>query len=326
MNYANIIKEIGRGAHGSHDLDAEQACLLFGAMLDGGVPELELGGILLALRMKTESVSELLGFAQALRERAHRLSPPVGAARPVVLPTYNGARRQPNLVPLVAFALQRIGVPVLVHGVLEGSGRVASAYIFRELGIMPSATLAQAQRSLNEGQVTFVPTAVLSPGIAHLLGMRARLGVRNSAHTIAKLMDPFDGECLRVVALTHPDYLQKIGEVLRQTPGAALMMKGTEGEPYASPRRRPRIELFRDGEREVLFEQEHMTVDDVPVTPHDLEATATAAYMRSILDGEHSMPLPVANQIACCLYGCGYADDLSQAKAIVAVQTRNFVA
>src|SRR5690606_26044048 len=99
----------------------------------------------------------------------------------------------PNLVPLVAMALARIGVPVLVHGALEGNGRVASACIFRELSIMPCATLAQAQRSLNEGQITFVPTAVLAPGLARLLALRARLGVRNSAHTIVKLMDPFDG-------------------------------------------------------------------------------------------------------------------------------------
>src|SRR5690606_4315698 len=110
---------------------------LFGAMLDGGVPDLELGALMLALRMKTESVSELLGFARALTTRVHRLLPPTDAVRPVVLPSYNGARRQPNLVPLVALALQRIGVPVLVHGLLEGNGRVASAFIFRELGIMP---------------------------------------------------------------------------------------------------------------------------------------------------------------------------------------------
>ncbi len=326
MNYAQIIREIGRGAHGAHDLDVDTARQLFGAVLDGGVPELELGGILLALRMKTESVGELFGFVQAMGERVHRLLPPAGAVRPVVLPSYNGARRQPNLVPLIAFALQRIGVPVLVHGVLEGNGRVASAYIFRELGIMPSATLVRAQRSLNEGQVTFVPAAVLAPGIAQLLGMRARLGVRNSAHTVAKLMDPFDGHCLRVVPLTHPDYLRKIAEVLAQMRGAALLMKGTEGEPYASPRRRPQIELFRNGECEVLFEQERMT-DEVPsFAPRDLEPAATAAYIRSILDGQHPMTLPVVNQIACCLYGCGYADDLNQAKAIVAVQTRNFVA
>lgn len=326
MNYTHILREIGRGAHGSHDLGVDDARQLFGAMLDGGVPELELGAIVLAMRMKTESVNELLGFAQALSERVHRLLPPTDAVKPIVLPTYNGARRQPNLTPLVALALQRIGVPVLVHGMLEGHGRVASAYIFRELGIMPCATLAQAQRTLNEGQLTFVPTAVLSPGIAHLLGLRARLGVRNSAHTLAKLMDPFDGNCLRIVALTHPDYLEKLAAVLTQTRGSALLMKGTEGEPYAAPRRRPRMALYRDHRAEVLYEQERMPDESPDFSLQDLEPAATANYVRSVLEGAAPMPRPIVNQIAACLYGCGYADDFHQAKAIAAVHMHSFVA
>jgi len=326
MNYASIIKEIGRGAHGSRDLGVDEARQLFGAMLDGGVPELELGAVLLALRMKTESVNELLGFSLALNDRVHRLQRPNDGTLPVVLPSYNGARRQPNLVPLVAMALHRIGVPVLVHGLLDGNGRVATAYILRELGIMPCATLAQAQRSLDEGRLTFVPTAVLSPGIAQLLGVRARLGVRNSAHTVVKLMDPFGGDCLRVVAVTHPDYMQKLGEVLVQTRGAALLMKGTEGEPYAAPRRRPRMELYRDGHHELLFEQERMTEDVPEFAPQDLEAAATAQYVCSALEGVVPMPLPVVNQIACCLYGSGYTDDLNLAKAIAVVQTRSMAA
>ena len=195
MNFAQYIKEIGRGSNGSHDLGSEEAQQLFGAMLDGGVPDLELGGILLAMRVKTESVPELLGFAQALAERVHRLQPPAGsgAIRPVVIASYNGARRQPNLTPLVALLLQRMGLPVLVHGTLEGQGRVASAYIFRELGILPCATLGQAQAAMNKDKLAFVPTAVLAPGLANLLSLRSRLGVRNSGHTVAKLMDPFAG-------------------------------------------------------------------------------------------------------------------------------------
>ena len=59
--YTNIIREIGRGRDGSRDLDDEQAYELMSAMLDGGVPDLELGGVLIAMRMKSESDSELRG-------------------------------------------------------------------------------------------------------------------------------------------------------------------------------------------------------------------------------------------------------------------------
>ncbi|HKY02975.1 MAG TPA: DNA-binding protein YbiB [Burkholderiales bacterium] len=326
MSWGHLIREIGRGAHGSRDLDIEQASLLFGAMLDGGVPELELGAIALAMRMKTESSAELTGFYAALSGRVHRLTAPDNGVKPVVLPSYNGARKQPNLVPLVAFALQRLGIPVLIHGLLEGNGRVASAYIFRELGLLPSATLAQAQRSINSSKIAFVPTAVLSPGLAQLLALRSRLGVRNSAHTVAKMIDPFEAGGMRLVAVTHPDYLDKQKEVLQDIGGTSLLMRGSEGEPYAAPRRRPRIELIRDGYCEVLFEQEHMVVKEGDFVQHDIEAKATAAYIRSMLDGELPMPLPIVNQIACCLYACGYAEDLNQAKAIAAVETRSFAA
>jgi len=92
-NWGTLIKEIGRGAHGARDLDEADAYRMFAAMLDGAVSELELGGIMIALRIKGESVAELRGFQRAAAERMQRLVAPAGAPRPVVLPSYNGARR-----------------------------------------------------------------------------------------------------------------------------------------------------------------------------------------------------------------------------------------
>jgi anthranilate phosphoribosyltransferase len=332
MSFAHYIKEIGRGANGSHDLGTEEAQQLFGAILDGGVPDLELGAILLSLRVKTESVPELLGFAQAASERVHHLQSPTGAGdvRPVVIASYNGARRQPNLTPLVALLLQRMGLPVLVHGTLEGQGRVASAYIFRELGILPCATLGQAQTALDTDKLAFVPTAVLAPGLANLLALRSRLGVRNSGHTVAKLIDPFSAgggaRALKLVSVTHPEVLLKLHEFFIATGDTALLMRGTEGEPYANPRRRPKIEFFRDGAGQVLFEQEHTPADQLAQLEQNTEARATAEYIRKVMAGTAPLPLPIVNLLACCLYGTGYTSDFNQAKAIVAVETRSLAA
>src|ERR1019366_690890 len=109
MNWGTLIEENGRGPNGARDLDEEDAWRMFAAMLDGAVPELELGGIMIALRIKGESVAELRGFQRAAAERMQRLVAPAGAPRPVVLPSYNGARRQPNLLPLLALLLTRAG-------------------------------------------------------------------------------------------------------------------------------------------------------------------------------------------------------------------------
>jgi anthranilate phosphoribosyltransferase len=326
MNFAQVLKEIGRGSKGSRDLGAEEAHQLFGAILDGGVPELELGGILMALRVKTESVSELLGFSQAVSERLYRLQLPAGELRPVVIGSYNGARRQPNLMPLIALLLQRMRVPVLVHGQLEGHGRVASAYVFRELGMLPCATLAQAQGTLDQDGLAFVPIAVLAPGLANLLALRSRLGVRNSGHSMAKLIDPFGGGALKLVSVTHPEVLVKTREYFLASGDTALLMRGTEGEPYANPRRRPKIEYFSDGASQVLFEQEHTPGEQLVETAPNTEARATADYIRGVMAGRASVPLPIVNQLACCLYGAGYTSDFNKAKAIVAVETRSLAA
>ena len=56
MNFAHYIRELGRGKEGARDLTFAEAQQLYGAMLDGGVPDVELGGITIALRMKGESI------------------------------------------------------------------------------------------------------------------------------------------------------------------------------------------------------------------------------------------------------------------------------
>jgi anthranilate phosphoribosyltransferase len=321
MSFAHYVKEIGGGAAGVGDLSEQDAYQVFGAMLDGGMPELELGAILLALRLKSESLPELLGFDRALNARLFRLRAPAAKAKPVILPSYSGARDYPNLLPLLALLLQRFSVPVLVHGTLNGNGRVASAYIFRELGVMPCGNLAQTQDTLDSGGVAFVPTAVLAPGLADLLSLRGRLGVRSSAHVMAKLIDPFEQGALRLVSASHPPYMEKIREFLLGTCAHALTLQSTEGEPFADPRRRPQIEYFNDGESQVLFQAETAPPKSMPAMPAGIDAETTAAWIKSALAGEVPVPLPLVNQLACCLFAAGYTNDMNQAKAIVAVET-----
>ena len=321
MGFLSYIKELGRGHEGAKDLSFEDAYRMYSAMLDGGVPELELGAILMAMRIKTESMAEILGFYQAVDERLYRLKAPLEGVRPVVIPSYNGARRQANLLPLLALLLQRFGIPVLLHGTLEANGRVATAYILRELGIMPCGTLAQAQQAVNDEHLAFVPTAVLSPGLGAQLSMRNRMGVRNSAHTLVKLIDPFEGGGLRIVSVTHSAYLDKLREFFGATEATALLMRGTEGESFANPKRRPQLEFFDQGTSSILFEAELGPLKTLPAMPQGTDARATASWIRQALAGDAALPMPLVNQLACCLYASGYTHDMNQAKAIVAVET-----
>ena len=319
MSIARFIKEIASDTDTAGELSEGDAHDLFAAMLDGGVPDLELGACLCALRMKHESASELLGFYRAASERVYLLKPPATALRPLVFATYSGAR-QPNLLPLLVLLLQRMGVPVLLHGTLEGGGRVASAYILRELGVLPGASLAQAQKSLDEELLAFVPTAVLCPGLANLLSLRSRLGVSNPAHSLVTLLDPFESGGLRVVCADQRLQLEKLETFLLATGFDALLMKSTEGEPFANPKQRPRIKFFRQGEGIVLFEEEMLSARGLLSQPSAIDAGATAGWVKQAMASQVPIPHPLVNQLACCLYASGYTDDMNQAKAIAAVE------
>lgn len=320
MSYGNYIKEIGRGPSGSRDLSQEDARQLYAAMLDGGVPDLEMGAIILGLRVKGESLIEMLGFLGAIDDRMHRLDMPHGRVRPVVLPSYNGARKEANLTPLLALLLQRFGVPVLVHGLLEGYGRVTSGLIFRELGVMPMVSVTQAQAELNEKGLAFVPLTALAPGVHNLLSLRSRLGVRNSAHSLCKLINPFRGDAVMVAPATHPDFIELMRNLMVTRGQHALLLRGTEGEPFANPKRRPRLEYIHEGLVDTLFEAEHESLRALPNLPDATDAASTARWIRRILDKQIPLPKPLGNQLACCLYASGYAEDFNQAKAIVAVE------
>ncbi|MCK6391572.1 MAG: DNA-binding protein YbiB [Azonexus sp.] len=320
MSYGNYIKEIGRGAHGSRDLSQQDAHQLYAAMLDGGVPDLEMGAIILGLRVKGESLVEMLGFMDAIDERMLRLDMPHGRVRPVVLPSYNGARKEANLTPLLALLLQRFGVPVLVHGLLEGYGRVTSGLIFRELGVMPMVSVTQAQAELEEKGLAFVPLTALAPGVHQLLSLRSRLGVRNSAHSLCKLLNPFRGEAVMVAPATHPEFIELMRNLMVTRGEHALLLRGTEGEPFANPKRRPRLEYIREGLVDTLFEAEHESLRALPNLPDATDVVSTVRWMRRVLDKQIPLPKPLGNQLACCLYASGYAEDFNQAKAIVAVE------
>jgi anthranilate phosphoribosyltransferase len=183
---AHIIKEIGRGKKGARSMSREDARELYAAILDGRVSDLELGGILLAMRIKGESVEEIAGFLDAAEASFAPLHAPAGACAPVIIPSYNGARKMANLTALLALLLAREGVPVLVHGVAHDPGRVATAEVLAALGIAPANTHAEAEALLAAGKPAFITIDALAPKLAYMLSLRRVLGVRNSTHTLVK--------------------------------------------------------------------------------------------------------------------------------------------
>ncbi|AGP43680.1 DNA-binding protein YbiB [Serratia plymuthica] len=314
MDYTKIIKEIGRGKNHARDLDRETAFQLYQKMLADEVGELALGGILIAMRIKGEAEEEMLGFYQAMQQQVMRLQAPRGRPMPVVLPSYNGARKQANLTPLLALLLTRVGLPVVVHGVLDDSTRVTSAETFRALGLPWSQDAAHAQQRLDNGETVFIPVGALSAPLDRQLGLRWRMGVRNSAHTLAKLATPFgEQDVLRIASVSHPEYVGRVASFFRQIGARGLLMHGTEGEAYANPQRCPQIHYIVDGEQQVLLERPAQ--DETPELPAAKDAETTARWTERCLAGEVAIPLAIQRQIACCLLAAGEVDSLEQGLA-----------
>ncbi len=301
---APYIKEIGRGKEGARALSREQAADLMGRLLDGQVSDLELGAFCLAMRIKGETAQEMAGFLDATHARLHRLEAPSGSTA-VVLPSYNGARKLPVLTPLLALLLAREGLPVLVHGTPTESSRVDASKVLSALGVKALTAIdtganTTSSRPLQPGQVVFAPTGVLLPGLQRLLEVRRVVGLRNSAHSLVKLMNPVVGEAVVVGSYTHPEYATSMAEVFALMPYRALLLRGTEGEPVADPRRVPQMDGFVRGQRLLLQAAQTGSLAQVPELP-SLDAQATALYTQRVLAGELPVPSPMARQLECIL-------------------------
>lgn len=301
---ARFIREIGRGVKGARSMSREDARSLYGAMLDGRVSDLELGGILLAMRIKGESVDEIAGFMDAAEASFAPLPMPAGPYAPVLIPSYNGARKLANLTPLLALLLAREGVPVLIHGVQQDPGRVTTAEILAEMGIGPVASTADMLDAFADRKPCFMPIATLAPRLAHQLSLRRILGVRNSTHTLVKILQPFEGPALRLVSYTHPEYLTMLSDYFRTAApperGDAFLMRGTEGETVANANRAQQIDWFHAGEQSLLAERDAPT-DALAPAPEGRDAPATADWILRALRGEQPVPPPIAAQVAHCL-------------------------
>lgn len=308
---APLLKTIARGAKGARPLSADETRTLFDAILADRVAPAELGGVLIAYRIKGETPVELRAMLDAAHATFTPLAAPENAPPPVLLPSYNGARKQPNLTPLLALLLAREGIPVLVHGQHHsGANRVGTQAIFAALGHDACRSGAEAEAALRARRVAYLPIAALSPSLERLLEMRAALGVRNSGHTVVKLLQPFAGPALRLVNYTHPEYKETLGEMFANAanspaPGV-LLARGTEGEPVADARRQGAIDGFSDGAHRVWQDAEEGASGAPPALP-SADAESTARWIEAVLAGDVTIPAPIARQVEVIRQALGVA-------------------
>jgi anthranilate phosphoribosyltransferase len=291
MGISQYIKEIGRGKQGARSIGREQAADLFGQILDGAVTDLEIGAFCLSMRIKGETPEEMGGFLDATYARLNRV--PASGKPLVVLPSYNGARKLPVLTPLLALLIARRGLPVLIHGTATESSRVFVPHVLQALGIHALPEI----RAIAPGEAAYAPTELLSPGLKRLLDVRRVVGLRNSSHSLVKLMNPCDGPAVIVSSYTHPEYAISMAAVFELMGSTALLLRGTEGEVVADARRLPQMDGFIAGRRVTLQEGQKGTLTDLPDLPREIDAETTAAYIQDVLAGRKPVPASMALQV-----------------------------
>ena len=271
---------------------------------------MQIGAFLIAMRIKGESAQELSGFLAATH--AH-IAPSIAAAlrrseRTLVwLPSYNGARKLPNLTALLAGLLAQEGLAVVVHGPPIDPLRVTSHAVFTALGwpIVDSDDGADViDRARATQRPVFVTIDALCPPLARLLALRWQVGLRSAGHTVAKLLALPAREgaprALRVVNHTHPEYAASLAEFLAESKADALLLRGTEGEPVADARRTPRMEAFVGGQRvdALSVPAQGGVLARVPQLPAAIDAAATAAFIDATLAGSLPLPAPLQTQVS----------------------------
>jgi anthranilate phosphoribosyltransferase len=324
MEFTHDLRRLlDRSPGGTAALDGEGTERLWGALLDGALDDIEIGAMIAALAVGGEDAEALLALHRALHVRIARLN--IADKGVVAIPAYGLFEGEAHLVALAAMLLRRFDLRVLVHGVLDAPWGPSCPRILRELDVLPSCTLLQAERQLADEGLAFVPVSLLSPAFARVLALRSRLGIENSAHVVAQLLDPTQGGALRLAMNVGGPRGARLDALLDSLDGEALALHWSSDRGAPNLALRPRIDRVRDGVAESLFEADGLDLRTPSLPPGD-DVVAYAAWIRAVCHGGATAPVPALNLVAACLYAVGRAPDFARAKAITAVHAGRLAA
>jgi anthranilate phosphoribosyltransferase len=240
-----IVKHVGRGARLAKDLDFDEARDTMSRLSAADADPVQLGGFLIALRMKGESADELAGFTAALR--AHVVFDLAGQADVDVDLHADGREGRPSLTLASACVAAACGVKVLVRGAFSSNfAKNDTGDSLASLGLDAHAGAGAQARALAAG-VAVMDVAGYAPRIAALLALRERLGVRTCVNSAVKLLDPA-GTRRQLVGIFHGPYHAPVaGAAARLGAVRAAIVQAPGGVPEISPDKPTRVSLVDAG-------------------------------------------------------------------------------
>jgi anthranilate phosphoribosyltransferase len=194
------------------DLSREEMAAAMSEIADGGATPAQVGAFLVALRLKGETVDEIAGAAQVMRERVDR----VKVTRDVFVDTCGtGGDNQNtfNISTAAAFAVAGAGVCVAKHGNRAVSSKSGSADVLAALGVDVDASKEVVERCIAEVGIGFLFAPRLHPAFKAVAGIRRELGVRSVFNLLGPLANPA-GARHQVMGVYEPRWVPVIGGVL----------------------------------------------------------------------------------------------------------------
>ncbi len=283
----------------------------FEIMMSGDATPAQVGGFLMGLRVRGETVDELTGGALALRERMLKVQAPDDAVD--TCGTGGDASGTFNVSTAAAIVVAACGVPVAKHGNRALSSRAGSADILTALGVNIDADVALVERAIRGAGIGFMMAPRHHGAMRHVAGARVELGTRTIFNLLGPLANPA-GAKRQLMGVFALEWVEPIAHVLGQL-GAerAWVVHGADGLDELSTTAPSHVAELRDG-RVTSFEVSPEQAGLPRARRDDLkggDATTNADALRALLDGVRGPYRDiVALNSAAALIVAGQVEDL----------------
>ncbi len=276
-----ILGLLGSGAR----LTAAQTEAAFDVIMEGAATPSQVGGLLMAMRVRGETVDEIVGATRAMRAHMVRARAPDGAID--TCGTGGDGAQTLNISTAVAFVVAGAGVPVAKHGNRAQSSRSGAADVLEALGVNIDAPPDAVGRAFEEAGVGFLFAPAHHGAMRHAGPARRELGTRTIFNLLGPLSNPA-GTRRQLLGVFAPQWLVPFAEVLRVLGSErAWIVHGHDGLDELTTTTHSSVAELRDGEIR-QFDVAPEQVGVARATLDDLrggDARDNAAALRALLDG-----------------------------------------
>jgi len=231
------------------DLDRGAARGTMDQIMSGGATDAQIGAFLIALRCKGETVDEIAGFAEAMREKAT----PIGGGREPMIDTCGTGGDGSgtfNISTAVAFVAAGAGLCVAKHGNRAMSSKCGSADVLAALGVDVEASAEKVATCLDEVGIGFLFAPKLHGAMKHAIGPRKEIGTRTVFNILGPLTNPA-GARRQLIGVFAAELTERMAAVLRALGSErALVVHGSDGLDELTLTGPSQVTELRDGELE----------------------------------------------------------------------------